>query len=78
MKKFPPFEVHKKGNKEYKVIKYPKLYVVVETTFVEGKEPFKFNYKIMKTLANETMSELKQKAYDKFDLNKDTLVSGNC
>ncbi len=69
MKKLPPYEVHKIGDNEYKVIKYPKLYVVVVTTPI-GKS----NFKIMQTLARESMAQLKQKAYEKFGLSNQTLV----
>jgi hypothetical protein len=70
MKKFPPYEIHKLNGDDYKVIKYPKFYVVVRTTPNGDRS----NYKIMQTLERETMSQLKQKAYDKFGLSNETLV----
>ena len=70
MKKFPPYEVHKLDDNDFKVIKYPKFYAVVRTTPNGDRS----NYKIMQTLERETMSQLKQKAYDKFGLSNETLV----
>lgn len=70
MKKFPPYEVHKIGNTEFKVIKYSKYYVVVETNPYGDRS----NYKIMQTIARETMPQLKEKAYKKFGLSNETLT----
>lgn len=70
MKKFPPYEVHKIDSTEFKVIKYNKYYVVVVT----NPHGDRSNYKIMQTLARETMPQLKEKAYKQFGLSNETLI----